>query len=261
VIKNEKGYLIQTRVANGWRICIDYRKFNSVTRKDHFPLSFVDQLLERLANHSYFCYLDGYSGFFQVLIHPQDQQKTTFTCPYGMYAYRRMPFGLCNASATFQRAMMAIFSDFIKKKMDVFMNDFSVYCTSFYSYLANLCKILQRCEEVNLVLNWKKYHFIVQEGIVLGHLVTSRGIEVDKDKIKVIEKLEFPNDTKGVRSFLGYCGLYQRFIKNFSQITKPLTNLLMKDLKFDFSEECTKAFNELNHFSSHSTTSGLVKTI
>ena len=101
VVKNENNELISTRTVTGWRMCIDYRKLNKATRKDHFPLPVIDQLLERLANHSFFCYLDGYSGFFQIPIHPDDQEKTTFTCPYGTYAYRRMPFGLCNAPATF----------------------------------------------------------------------------------------------------------------------------------------------------------------
>ncbi|KAJ4756908.1 Retroelement pol polyprotein-like [Rhynchospora pubera] len=245
VVKNDKGEMIQTRVATGWRMCIDYRKLNAATRKDHFPLPFVDQMLERLANHSYFCYLDGYSGFFQIPIHPNDQEKTTFTCPYGTYAYKRMPFGLCNAPATFQRAMMAIFSDFIEKEMEVFMDDFSVYGTSFDSCLANLSKVLQRCEEVNLVLNWEKCHFMVQKGVVLGHVVTSQGIEVDKAKIEVIEKLGVPKNVKDVRSFLGHAGFYRRFIKDFSKIAKPLSNLLVKDNDFIIDEDCLNAFHRL----------------
>jgi hypothetical protein len=88
--------------VTGWRMCIDYRKLNKATKKDHFPLPFIDEMLERLANHAYFCFLDGYSGFMQIPIHPDDQHKTTFTCPYGTFAYRRMPFSLCNAPASFQ---------------------------------------------------------------------------------------------------------------------------------------------------------------
>ena len=153
VVRNEHNELIPTRTVTGWRMCIDYRKLNKATRKDHFPLPFIDQMLERLANHSFFCYLDGYSGFFQIPIHPDDQEKTTFTCPYGTYAYRRMPFGLCNAPATFQRCMMAIFSEFIENIMEVFMDDFSVYGSSFDDCLNNLSKVLQRCDETNLVLN------------------------------------------------------------------------------------------------------------
>jgi hypothetical protein len=140
VVKNEKDELIPQQIVTGWRTCIDYRKLNKATRNDHFPLPFIDEMLERLAKHSYFCLLDGYSGFMQVPIHPDDQQKTTFTCPYGTFAYRRMPFGLCNAPTTFQRCMTAIFSDFIEEIMEVFMDDFSVHGTCFESCLKNLEK-------------------------------------------------------------------------------------------------------------------------
>jgi hypothetical protein len=124
VVKNEKKELIPQQTVTGWRMCIDYRKLNKATRKDYFPLPFIDEMLEWLANHSYFCFLDGYSGYHQILIHPDDQSKTTFTYPYGTYAYHRMPFGLCNALASFQRCMMSIFSKMIEEIMKVFMDDF-----------------------------------------------------------------------------------------------------------------------------------------
>ena len=108
-------------------MCIDYRKLNKATKKDHFSLPFIDEILERLANHSFFYFVDGYLGYHQIMIHLDDQSKTTFTCPYGTYAYRRMSFGLCNALASFQRCMMSIFSDMIEEIMEVFMDDFSVY--------------------------------------------------------------------------------------------------------------------------------------
>ncbi|GJU34319.1 reverse transcriptase domain-containing protein [Tanacetum coccineum] len=114
VVENEQNELIPTRLVTGWRVCIDYRKLNEATRKDHFPLPFMDQMLERLAGNEYYCFLDGFSGYFQIPIDPNDQEKTTFTCPYGTFAYRRMPFGLCNAPGTFQRCMMAIFHDMIE---------------------------------------------------------------------------------------------------------------------------------------------------
>ncbi|GJU85040.1 reverse transcriptase domain-containing protein [Tanacetum coccineum] len=160
VVANEENELIPTRLVTGWRVCIDYRKLNEATRKDHFPLPFMDQMLERLAGNEFYCFLDGFSGYFQIPIDPQDQEKTTFTCPYGTFAYRRMPFGLCNAPGTFQRCMMAIFHDMIEKTMEVFMDDFLVFGDSFDSCLSNLEKMLKRCEDTNLVLNWEKCHFM-----------------------------------------------------------------------------------------------------
>ncbi|KAL5789532.1 hypothetical protein ACOSQ2_004420 [Xanthoceras sorbifolium] len=206
VVRNENNKLIPTRTVTGWRVCIDYRKLNTATRKDHFPLPFIDQMLERLAGHAYYCFLDGYSGYNQIPIAPEDQEKTTFTCPYGTFAYRRMLFGLCNAPTTFQRCMMAIFSYMVERFIEIFMDDFSVFGSSFDVCLANLALVLKRCEETNLVLNWEKCHFMVKEGIVLGHRISSTGIEVDRAKIEVIEKLPPPTSVRGIRSFLGHAG-------------------------------------------------------
>ena len=138
--------------------------------------------------------------------------------------------------------MLAIFSDMVEKSIEVFMDDFSVFGPSFDSFLKNLEMVLQRCVETNLVLNSKKCHFMVREGIVLGHKISARGIEVDQAKIDVIEKLPPPLNVKGIRSFLGHAGFYKRFIKDFSMIAKPLSNLLNKDLVFKFDEECSAAF-------------------
>ncbi|GJR10619.1 reverse transcriptase domain-containing protein [Tanacetum coccineum] len=200
VVENDENELIPTRLVIGWRVCNDYRKLNEATRKDHFPLPFMDQMLETLAGNDYYCFLDGFSGYFQIPIDPKDQEKTTFTCPYGAFAYRRMPFGLCNVPGTFQRCMMAIFHDMIEKTMEVFMDDFSVFGNSFENCLSRLDKMLQRCEDTNLCLNWEKGHFMVKEGIVLGHKISKNGIEVDKAKVDVIAKLPHPTTVKGVRS-------------------------------------------------------------
>nr|GEV37946.1 reverse transcriptase domain-containing protein [Tanacetum cinerariifolium] len=127
VIKNDENELVPTRLVTGWRVCIDYMKLNEATHKDHFPLPFMDQMLERLVGNEYYCFLDGFSGYFQIPIDPKDQEKTTFTCPYGTFAYKRMPFGLCNAPGTFQRCMMAIFHDMIEQTMKEF--DFKVIDT------------------------------------------------------------------------------------------------------------------------------------
>ncbi|GKD37724.1 reverse transcriptase domain-containing protein, partial [Tanacetum coccineum] len=139
-----------------------------------------------------------------------------FTCPFGTYTYRRMPFGLCNAPATFQRCMLAIFHDMIEESVELFMDDFSVFRKSFDTCLKNLDKMLQRCKDAHLVLNWEKCHFMVKEGIVLGHKVSNAGLEVDKAKID-----------------------------DFSKIARPLTKMLEKDTPFEFDDECQKAFKLL----------------
>ncbi|GJW08381.1 reverse transcriptase domain-containing protein [Tanacetum coccineum] len=218
VVTNDENELVPTRLVTGWR---------------------------RLAGNEYYCFLDGFSSYFQIPIDPKDQEKTTFTCPYEMFAYRRMPFGLCNAPGTFQRCMMAIFHDMIEKTMEVFMDDFSVFRNSFSTCLSNLEKMLKRCEDTNLALNWEKSHFMVKEGIVLRHKISKKGIEVDKAKIDVIAKLPHPTTVKGIRSFLGHAGFYRRFIKDFSKISRPMTHLLEKNTPFIFSEECIQAFQTL----------------
>ncbi|CAN6704230.1 unnamed protein product [Malus baccata var. baccata] len=171
VMKNENEELVPTKPTASWRVCTDYRKLNSSTRKDYFPMPFIDQMLERLA------------GYNQIAIAPEDQEKTTFTCPFGTFAYRRMPFGLCNAPATFQRCMLAIFSDMVERFI----------------------------EETNLVLNWEKCQFMVKQGIVLGHVISSKGMEVDKAKIDIITNMAAPTTVKGVRSFLGHAGCMDAF--------------------------------------------------
>nr|GEX96860.1 reverse transcriptase domain-containing protein [Tanacetum cinerariifolium] len=197
--------------------------------------------LKELPPHLEYAFL----GYFQIPIDPKDQEKTTFTCPYGTFAYKRMLFGICNAPGTFQRCMMAIFHDMIEKTMEVFMDDFSVFGNSFSTCLTNLENMLKRCEDTKLALNWEKSHFMVKEGIILGHNISKKGIEVDKEKIEVISKLPHPTTVKGIRSFLGHAGFYRRFIKDFSKISRPMTHLLEKNSPFIFSNECIQAFRTL----------------
>src|ERR1043165_6585974 len=141
--------------------------------------------------------------------------------------------------------MSAIFHGFCEEVVEVFMDSFSVYGTSFDHCLHNLNKVLQRCKETNLVLNWEKCYFMVNEGIVLGHKISERGIEEDKAKIEAIERMPYPRDIKGIRSFLGHAGFYRRFIKYFSKTSRPLTNFLEKDAPFVFDEDCKEAFEVL----------------
>ena len=145
VIRNEKNEFILTRTVTGWRVCIDYIKLNNATKKDHYPLPFIDQMLYRLAGNLNYYFLDGYYDYNQIAIGLKDQKNTTFTCPYGTFAFKRMPFGSCNASATFPRCMMSMFLDLVEEAMEIFMDDFSVYGSSFEKCLGNLETVLQRC--------------------------------------------------------------------------------------------------------------------
>jgi hypothetical protein len=191
VVENSKNELIPQRTVKGWRMCIDYCMLNSAMKKDHFPLPFIDEMLERLAKHSFFCFLDGYSGYHQIPIHPDDQSKTMFTCPYGTYAYRRISFRLCNAPASFQRCMTSIFSDMIEETMEGDGRLFRLW-ENFRSlsreFRQGLAKVPRKGPGIIL-------------GEVLGHLVSERGIKVDRANIEVIEKLPPPVNVKGIRSF------------------------------------------------------------
>ncbi|RDX99573.1 Retrovirus-related Pol polyprotein, partial [Mucuna pruriens] len=197
--------LVPMRSQNSWQVCIDYSKLNQVTCKDHFPLPFIDQVLEKLAGKSHYYFLDGFSRYMQIHIAPEDQYKTTFTCSFSIFAYTHMSFGLCNVPSTFQCCMTSIFS---------------VYAT---------------CINTNLVLNFEKCNFMVTKGIVLGHLVSSRGIDVDKSKIDIITSLPNPTSVREVRSFLGHA----------CKISLPLSKILQKDVDFNFDQPCIEALQEL----------------
>nr|GEW26419.1 hypothetical protein [Tanacetum cinerariifolium] len=209
VVENEDNGLIPTCLVKSWHVCIDYRKLNEDTHKDHFPLPFMDEMLERLARNQYYCFLDGFSGYFQIPIDPKDQEKTTFTAHTICLLIAACLLGYAMHQARFRKRM------------------------------------LKRREDTNLCLNWEKSHFMVKEGIVLGHKTSNQRIEVDKAKVDVITKLPHPTTVKGIRSFLGHASFYCRFIKDFSKIARPMTRLLEKDTPFIFSKEYVKAFQTL----------------
>ena len=156
-----------------------------------------------------------------------------------------MPFGLCNAPATFQRFMLSIFSDMVENCLEIFMDDLTVFGNAFYTCLDNLKKVLERCKEKGLILKWEKYHFMTTFGIVLGHVMSSKGIKVDKAKVKVISKLPPPKTIREVRSFFGHAGFYRRFVKDFSVLSRPLYNLIIKDTQFEWTKNCQQAFKKI----------------
>ncbi|RVW48848.1 Retrovirus-related Pol polyprotein from transposon 17.6 [Vitis vinifera] len=246
VVQNEKGEEITTRLTSGWRVCIDYRKLNAVTRKDHFPLPFIDQVLERVSGHPFYC-LDGYSGYFQIEIDVEDQEKPLLHVHLEhMLTEECLWFMQCTCNIS--KMYVEYFSDMVERIMEVFMDDITVYGGTFEECLVNLEAVLHRCIEKDLVLNWEKCHFMVRQGIVLGHIISEKGIEVDKAKVELIVKLPSPTTVKGVRQFLGHAGFYRRFIKGFSSLSKPLCELLAKDAKFIWDERCQNSFDQLKKF-------------
>ncbi|GJW82963.1 reverse transcriptase domain-containing protein [Tanacetum coccineum] len=248
VITNEENELIPTRLVTGWRVCIDYRKLNEghrIRKKRPLPFAFMDQMLVRLEETNTYMFPDGFSGLLLDPIDPMVKKRQHSHGPYGTFAYRRIAFWAMHAPGNIPRCMMAIFHDMIEKTMEVFMDDFSVFGDSFSTCLSHLEKMLKRCEDTNLSLNWEKSHFMVKEGIVLGHKISKSGLEVDRAKVEVIAKLPHPTSVKGVRSFLGHAGFYRRFIQDFSKIARPMTHLLEKETPFFFSEECIDSFNTL----------------
>jgi hypothetical protein len=215
-------------------VCIDYRKLNAAIRNDHFSLPFIDQMVVCLVGHEYYCFLDRYYGYNQVFVDTEDQEKTTFTCTFRTFTYHHMPFGLCNAPATFERCMISIFSNMVEHFLEIFMDNFSIFGSSFEECRNRLALVLELSKEKNMMLNWEKYHFIVKQGIILGHVISQRGIEVDKAKVDLISNLPAPCMVKEVHTFLDHAGFYMRFIQDFSKIALLLCNLLVNDAPFVF---------------------------
>eukprot|EP00253_Pinus_taeda_P028534 PITA_28534 len=237
--------LVVVPKKNGkWRICVDYKELNKATQKDHFPLPFINQVLDTYAGKKFFYFLDGFSGYNQIQITPEDQDKTTFTCPWGTFAYRVLPFGLCNALTTFQRAILSIFVDLINEGLEVYMVDFTPYGDDFDPALDTLEKVLQRYIAIKLCLSHEKCYMMMTEGVILGHYISAAGIQVDPVKIQIILLIPTPTTQTKVRSFLGFSGYYRRFIEHYSHIAAPLY-ALTGNVDFIWTEKCELAFKDL----------------
>ena len=200
------------------RLCCDYRRLNSVTRKDSFPLPRIDECLDALGGAKYFTTLDLASGYHQVAMADSDKAKTAFTCPFGLYEYSRMPFGLCNAPATFQRLMNASMHDFIFRILLVYLDDLLVYDGTFESHLKSLEKVYLRLQQIGVRLNPEKCQFGYFLVCFLGHTVSADGVGTDPSKVEAVLNWPIPKTLKDVRSFLGLASYYRRFVKGFSSI-------------------------------------------
>ena len=233
-----------------WRFCVDYRKLNSVTHKDSFPLPRIEESLTSLTQAKWYSTLDLASGYWQVDVAPEDQEKTAFTTPFGLYHFERMPFGLCNAPATFQRLMQRCLGSQVYDHLLIYLDDVIVYSPDFPTHLQHLEQVFTRLQEHGLKLQPRKCHLFQKQVVYLGHVVSSQGVATDPDKTAIVRDWAAPTTVKQVRSFLGFAGYYRRFIPAFSKVAAPLHQLLQGQANrpsapIQWTADCQVAFDNL----------------
>ena len=218
-----------------------------MTKKDAYPLPRIDEMLNTLAGSHWFSTLDLASGYWQVAMHPRDKEKTAFVTRYGTYEFNVMPFGLCNAPATFQRLMDRVYDGIAWKFVVVYLDDTIVYSRTFDDHLRHLNEVFYRIRKAGLRLNIEKCNFWMQRLPFLGHIIAPSGIAPDPAKIEAVQKIRLPRNVTELRSFLGLAGYYRQFIQNFSAIAKPLNRLLQKDEPYRWTHVQQEAFIELKN--------------
>ena len=230
------------------RMCVDYRDLNKASPKDDFPLPHIDVLVDNTAQFSVFSFMDGFSSYNQIRMSPEDMEKTTFITPWGTFCYKVMPFGLKNAGATYQRAMVTLFHDMIHKEIEVYVDDMIAKSQTEEMHLVHLKKLFERLREFKLRLNPNKCTFGVRSGKLLGFIVSQKGIEVDPDKVKAIQSMPPPKTEKEVRGFLGRLNYIARFISHLTATCEPIFKLLRKDQAVIWNEDCQKAFEKIKTY-------------
>lgn len=229
----------------GIRFCIDYRQLNKVTRKDLYPMPRIDDALDSLQGAEYFSSLDLRSGYWQIPVNEEDKEKTAFVTPDGLYEFNVMPFGLCNAPATFERMIDNILRGLKWKTCLCYLDDIIIFSSNFEEHLERLSQVLSCLSAANLQLNTKKCTFAAKTIKILGHVISKHGIRPDPDKIKAVSDFPRPQRQKELRSFLGLSSYFRRFIRGFATIAAPLNNLLKNNSTFTWSPECESAFTSL----------------
>ena len=226
------------------RMCCDYRRLNSITVKDVYPLPLIDDLLDALQGSTVFTSLDLVSGFYQIPIHEEDKEKTSISTKYGNYQFHVMPFGLCNAPATFQRAMTEVLSDLLYKSAVVYIDDVNVFSKNIEEHIGHLQEVFLRLRKAGLKLKMTKCHFAKEELAFLGHVVSSKGVAVSPANIEKVRQFATPKNITDVQSFMGLCSYYRKFVSKFSNEIEPLSKLTRKGQQFTWGEEQEKCFKE-----------------
>ncbi|GBM65989.1 Transposon Ty3-G Gag-Pol polyprotein [Araneus ventricosus] len=229
------------------RFCVDYRKLNEITIKDSYPLPRIDDTLDALNGSQWFSTLDLKSGYWQVEIQPEDKEKTAFTTGQGLWQFKVMPFGLCNAPATFERLMedCTVLRGLTSEASLVYLDDIIIVGRTFQEHFNNIRKVFQRLQNANLKLSPRKCRFFRKEVSYLGHIISADGVKTDPEKTKAVVDWPRPETVHDLRSFLGLCTYYCRFVRNFSAIARPLHKLIEARSNFNWTEECEKSFNSL----------------
>ncbi|GFX85048.1 hypothetical protein TNCV_4998771 [Trichonephila clavipes] len=226
------------------RFCVDYRKLNDVTKKDSYPLPRIDDTLDTLSGHKWFSTLDLKSGYWQVEIHPEDREKTAFTSGQGLWQFKVMPFGLCNAPGTFERLMETVLKGLTFEACLIYLDDVIIGGRTFEEHLQNIRKVLSKLSDANLKLNPSKCKFFQKEVNYLGH-ISAEGVRTDPEKVSAVKNWKRPENLRELRSFLGLCTYYRKFVKGFSNIARPLHKLTESKQKFQWTKECEDSFLQL----------------
>src|SRR5215469_2954036 len=238
--------VVLVRKKNGkLRFCVDYRPLNKATKRDEYPLPRIDDMLDSLGGAAWFTSLDLASGYWQVEMNPNDREKTAFVTQFGTYQFTVMPFGLCNAPATFQRLMDEVLHDILWKFVVVYLDDLNIYLKTFEEHLQHLRIVFERLQKAGLRLNPEKCKFVTEELSFLGHLISKDGIRTDPDKIEKVKHFPRPQTVTQLRGFLGLASYYRRFIQNFSKIANPLNRMLKKNIPYEWKQEQQDAFKYL----------------